>query len=204
MAIEEMKREYFAAVKAMEGARTAICKFYSLYKAEADSLNREQQKAIAAYREDSAAKDQAKELKKQKLDRLVEESESKLHAAKIRLSQALVSDSQEEAVKAKRELYEAQKDFEQAKTAQSVFDEAIGTQYDETLYDGIFELESHNEVIWNECRELKHKLDDVWAEALTNIEKAQKEAQYTSVIGLLSGTREKLIMHFHHDTGKGD
>lgn len=204
MAIEEMKREYFAAVKAMEGACNAACKFYSLYKAEADSLREEQRKAIVAYREDSAAKDQSKELKKQKLDKLVQETEAKLHAAKVRLSQALVSDSQEDAAMAKRELYEAQKDYEQALTAQSVFDEAVGTQYDEALFKRIFEVEGSNSLIWNQCQELKNKLDGILEDVQSKMEKAHKEVGYITVQGVAGAIRENLVNHFNHCTDKAE
>lgn len=59
-------------------------------------------------------------------------------------------------------------------------------------------------MIWNQCRELKNKLDGILEDVQSKMEKAHKEVRYTTVQGVEGAIRENLVNHFNHCTDKAE
>lgn len=187
------------AIEALNLAAVSVCSFYNQVSDCREKLSSSLADSVKAFENDSSAKEQKHSEQKQKLDGVVADAEKQLKEAQKALSVAFVSDDEKQVKAAKQALSDAETELNQAKAARAVFDDAVGVQYDETLYNQIFSKEAELLQMWEKIVVFRNQVDENTNSAIDAMSKAKKAASYTDFPGLISSKRESLKARFNHD-----
>jgi len=186
------------AIEAISLAAVSVCSFYDKVKDCREKMAGSLDESVSAFESDSSAKDRKHDEQKQKLDSIVAGAEKQLKEAQQALSVAFVSDDEKQVQTAKQALTDAERELNQARSARAVFDDAVGVQYDETLYNQIFSKEAELLQMWEKIVSFRKQVDESTEEAIDAMSKAKKAASYTDFSGLVSSKRKALQARFNH------
>ena len=196
--VNSMVDSFKGAVEAVNYASLAVSGFYNRVKECNEKMRGILGEAVRAYEEDSDAKDRKHAEQKQKLDGIVADAEKRLEDAQKALSVAFVSEDEQKVKAAKKALSDAETDLNQARAARAVFDDAVGVQYDEALYNQIFSTEAELLEVWNRIVDYRNQVNDSTESAIKAMSKAKEAAKYTDFSGLFASKRTKLEDQFNH------
>ncbi len=196
--LNNMMDSFKTAIEALNIAAVNVCSFYNQFKNCQKTMNESLGDSVKAFETDSFAKDRKHAEQKQKIDGIVSDAEKKLMEAQKALSVAFVSDDENQVKAAKQALSEAQTDLDQAKAAQSVFDDAVGVQYDEGLYNQIFSKEAELLDLWQKIVGFKAQVDESTESTISAMKQAKQSAGFSDFLGLQHSKRYSLQDRFNH------
>lgn len=196
--LNNMMDSFKTAIEALNIAAVNVCSFYNQFKNCQKTMNESLGDSVKAFETDSSAKDRKHAEQKQKIDGVVSDAEKKLMEAQKALSVAFVSDDENQVKAAKQTLSEAQTDLDQAKAAQSVFDDAVGVQYDEGLYNQIFSKEAELLDLWQKIVGFKAQVDESTESTISAMKQAKQSAGFSDFLGLQHNKRDSLQDRFNH------
>ena len=196
--LNNMMDSFKTAIEALNIAAVNVCSFYNQFKNCRKTMNESLGDSVKAFETDSSAKDRKHAEQKQKIDGVVSDAEKKLMEAQKALSVAFVSDDENQVKAAKQTLSEAQTDLDQAKAAQSVFDDAVGVQYDEGLYNQIFSKEAELLDLWQKIVGFKAQVDESTESTISAMKQAKQSAGFSDFLGLQHSKRDSLQDRFNH------
>ena len=189
------------AIEALGVARAAVVGFYADLRTSCEDMRHSLGETVEAFERDADAKDRKHTEQKQKLDGIVSGAEERLTEAQRALSVAFVSEDEQQVKAAKKDLSDAETDLNQARAARAVFDDAVGVQYDEALYNQIFSTEADQLDVWNRIVDYRNQVNDSTEDAIKALDRAKDAAKYVDFSGLNNSKRRKLEDQFNHHSG---
>lgn len=196
--MKNLMNSFKDAIETLNLATVAVCGFYDRVKVSVGEMRGSLGDSVRAFENDSSAKDRKHTEQKQKLDGIVFDAEKQLREAQKALSVAFVSDDEQQVKAAKQALTDAEAELNQAKAARAVFDDAVGVQYDEGLYNQIFSKETELLTLWEKISGFKVQVDESTNSTISAMNKAKQAASYTDFSGLTASKRESLKARFNH------